>query len=539
MRLAVSIVVAATAATLHAQGTLLQIDDAGGAVASVGDVDGDGRADVLSARVSSLHPQGRVRLVSSATGVTLVALDGPSAGDGYGAALAAERDLDGDGKPDFVVGAPNAVGTPGILPAARAYSANGTLLWTATGLAATRFGAALAVGGDLDGDGVGEVLVGAPDDGANAAGAVHVLSGASGNRLYSHVSPGPSDGEFGFALAFLGDLDGDGVDDYAIGDPHTAGSSAGAVAVISGASAATMRTLTAPAGGQFGGALARAGDVDGDGVGELVVGAPAEFVGSFTSGVVRLYSGASGVLIFTTLAKQQGLTFGRSVAGLGDYDRDGLADYAAQLPAMYVGGVVKNFGAAQVISGANGLVIAELDFGSTGPLASVGDVNFDGVPDVAIGGHAATPPFTTLVLGRCDAPTAYCTGKPNSLGCLPATSYSGAPSASIGPDFVVAASNVRGAKPALLFWGLSPAATPFGGGILCVGGAPVRTAVVTTSGSSGACDGVAAYTFTKSYCAAQGLTPGTAVYTQFWIRDPNLALHPFSLSRGLAFTIWP
>jgi hypothetical protein len=496
-------VVAVTATTLKAQGTLIQIDDAGGAVASAGDVDGDGRADVLAARSAAQSSIGRVRLVSSATGATLATVDGPFADDGFGSALAGARDLDGDGKPDFVVGAPNAESTLGVLPAVRAYTANGALLWSASGLFGSRFGAAVALGGDLDGDGVGDVLVGAPDDGASTAGAVHVLSGASGTALRSHASAGPNDGELGFAVAFVGDVDGDGVDDYAFGDPHTSVAATGKVELVSGATGASIRTWVAPSAGQFGCALALAGDVDGDGVGELVVGAMGEPVAPFTTGVVRLYSGANGALISTTPAEQQGLMLGRSVTGLGDYDGDGIEDYAAELPAKYIGGAVKNFGGARVISGANGLVIAQLGFGSTGAIAGVGDVNLDGVADLVVGGNPAPSAFAALVLGHASVPTVYCTAKQNSLGCTPTTSFYGASSASIGPDFTVLAANVQGGKPGLCFWSLGAASTPFGGGFLCVGAPIHRTTVTASGGSSLACDGVLAHTFTKGYLAVQ------------------------------------
>jgi len=135
----------------------------------------------------------------------------------------------------------------------------------------------------------------------------------------------------------------------------------------------------------------------------------------------------------------------------------------------------------------------------------------------------------------------YCTAKPNSLGCLAAMTATGTPTVSGADDFVVRASNVLNLKAGLFFWGLAPKASPFGGGTMCVQGPLRRSAQLDSGGSTGQnCSGNYAFGFSHAYMAAQGLTPGTAVFGQFWSRDP---LHPdnstIGLTGGLSFVVRP
>jgi hypothetical protein len=142
----------------------------------------------------------------------------------------------------------------------------------------------LAGVGDIDGDGVPDLAAGAPYQnvaGQGDRGQVFLFSGASGARLLTLNDTDPQAGAyFGLALAGVGDVDGDGVPDLAVGAPNkeVAGQDAqGQVFVFSGASGQLVLTLTKPspqAQAQFGWTLAGVGDVDGDGVPDLAVGAP-------------------------------------------------------------------------------------------------------------------------------------------------------------------------------------------------------------------------------------------------------------------------
>ena len=96
-------------------------------------------------------------------------------------------------------------------------------------------------------------------------------------------------------------------------------------------------------------------------------------------------------------------------------------------------------------------------------------------------------------------------------------------------------------KAGLFFWGLAPKSSPFGGGTMCVQGPLRRSAQLDSGGTTGQnCTGSYSFAFTHAYMAAQGLTPGTAVFGQFWSRDP---LHPdnstIGLTGGISFVVRP
>jgi uncharacterized lipoprotein YddW (UPF0748 family) len=137
---------------------------------------------------------------------------------------------------------------------------------------------------------------------------------------------------------------------------------------------------------------------------------------------------------------------------------------------------------------------------------------------------------------------AYCTAKTNSLGCVPQIAASGTPTASGVDDFHVRALDVLNNKNGIFFWGLAPKSAPFMGGTMCVL-SPVRRTPAHGSGGSPSgddCSGVYDFHFTHAYLTAHGLAPGTAVYGQFWSRDPS---HPdgstVGLSGGVVFAVQP
>jgi FG-GAP repeat len=168
------------------------------------------------------------------------------------------------------------------------------------------FGTALACLGDVNGDGVPDLAVWEPDEayinfGTASAGRVMLVSGADGQPLLTIRSPTTQPHtHFGLALAGMSDVNGDDVPDLAIGAPGQAAdedhsATQGQVFLISGAHGKVLRTLEPPlpqADAQFGYALARLGDVNGDGVPDLAVGAPGQQVQVNTfQGQVWLFSG--------------------------------------------------------------------------------------------------------------------------------------------------------------------------------------------------------------------------------------------------------
>lgn len=245
---------------------------------------------------------------------------------------------------------------------------------------------------DLDGDGRGDVAVGArleDGDGIYEAGHVHVYSGATGSLLYSLVSPNPElMGYFGLAVAGVDDLDGDGRGELLVGAGRE--DDGGRAYIFSGATGALLRTLTSPnpvTVGSFGGAVATLPDVDGDGFSDLLIGAYGEEVnGMVRSGRAYLFSGATGTLLHTLASPDPsgyGL-FGTAVLGVPDADGDGRYD-------LLVGAPFENDGAptggqAHLFSSAGGQLLGTLaspahegngHFGSAFGLVPDGDGGFD------------------------------------------------------------------------------------------------------------------------------------------------------------------
>ena len=159
------------------------------------------------------------------------------------------------------------------------------------------------------------------------------------------------------------------------------GNDAGRAYVYSGAGAALLFTVSGQAAGEnLGWSVAGAGDVDGDGTGDFIAGGPSQ-----ASGVVRVYSGATGAQLLALTGPGNGLGFGMVVAGIGDTDGDGRAD-------LLIGAEDAAGGSGQVfvVSGMDGATIrSHTDTAGTKygyGVGALGDVSGDGVPDYAVGG---------------------------------------------------------------------------------------------------------------------------------------------------------
>lgn len=329
---------------------------------------------------------------------------GLAAGELFGTAVALTGDLDGDGRCDFaattVAGAQNR-------GAIRAYSGlDAHLLWEVQGsTAGQRFGASLARIGDVDGDGRPDLIVGAwlaSFTGALQTGLARVVSGASGATIREHRGDSAQD-HFGWTVAGLGDVDGDTVQDYAVAavDDDDNGGSAGSVRVFSGATGAALYTLRGTAGEQLlGTSIARVPDADGDGRDDVAVGAPS-FASSPQPGYVRLHSGATGALLWSASGSANMDQFGGALAGLGDLDGDGRGEVAVGAKQLTTGAA----GYVRVLSGANGAVVREFAGGAAGSrfgtaVAAAGDVDYDGVSDLWVGAPEATNTLSRA--GRID-----------------------------------------------------------------------------------------------------------------------------------------
>jgi hypothetical protein len=329
-----------------------EFDTCGHSVDGAGDIDGDGRPDIVIGSpytdIPGAGSTGAVAVFSGKTGALLLRWEGPPTTtlSGFGESVAGAGDVDGDGRPDVVVGA--SLFTPGAVyeaGAAYVYSgATGALVFEIDGQELLGdLGCAVAGAGDADGDGHADVIVGELQIGTSGGGRVSVISGATQAVLLQIEGQYPAFYGVGHAVASAGDIDGDGRPDLIVGAPYSnVGSKhwAGRVNVYSVTTASLLLSITGQqAEGVLGESVDGAGDVDGDGTPDLVIGSPlASPDGKHEAGRAGVYSGKTGQLLFSYTGKRAGDHFGQSVAGVGDIDGDGRAEVIVGAPDMdYMG----------------------------------------------------------------------------------------------------------------------------------------------------------------------------------------------------------
>jgi len=302
-------------------------------------------------------------------------LTGEMPGDQFGWVANPIGDVTGDGVSDFVTTAPT--NDAGGANAGRIYvhdGATGAELWRITGgNAGGRLGADADRCGDVNGDGVPDVIAGAP---SADAGQAFLHSGADGSLIHTFDGEAVGD-EFGFATTGGGDFDGDGAPDLLVTARRNdaAGDNAGRAYVYSGDDFSLICTIDGlDAGDQFGSAAAFAGDVNRDGRDDVIVGA--QSAGSGGQAYVYGWDGAACQIIHTLTPPGGASSFGLFfVDGRGDVDADGTPD-------LYVSDFA--FNRAYVYSGDDGSLIREFDGNGEGGGFGIGRI----IPDIDRDGHA-------------------------------------------------------------------------------------------------------------------------------------------------------
>ncbi len=211
-------------------------------IASLPDRDGDGADDLLVSAPSAERkgvPRGRLVVLSARSGRQLLEILGEP-GDRLGESLVVLPDLDDDGLPEIAAGAPGASGKATAGGAVRLYSGRtGRLLRSLEGSAAhERLGSVIALAGDSDGDGLPELALGSTRAAAGGLGVGQVrLHALADGALLRSVDGWLPTQRLGLSLAPLGDVDGDGLADLAVGWLHGArpGPPPGALGLLAGA----------------------------------------------------------------------------------------------------------------------------------------------------------------------------------------------------------------------------------------------------------------------------------------------------------------
>ncbi len=241
--------------------------------------------------------------------------------------------------------------------------------------------------GDIDGDGVGDFIIGSPQQGSG--GTAIVYSTATGLPIYS-LAGGFGD-SLGSSVCGLGDVTGDGTPDFAIGDvqDYSATLFSGSVRVYSGSNGGLVRTIYGNwASGYFGGSIANVGDTNGDGVNDLAVGDRFDGSNGASSGRVSVYSGSTGLQLWTVIGSGVDAELGSSLDGGYDLDSDGTPDVVVGALGDAASGI--DSGSAYVLSGASGSQIRVIHGVNSGDhfgesVSLVADIDSDAVADIVIG----------------------------------------------------------------------------------------------------------------------------------------------------------
>ena len=414
-------------------------DVAGTSMARAGDVNGDGYGDFLIGAPSNDsgpgNDGGAAYLILGGPGgwslgkrlgqAPTIEYTGEADADNAGVSVAGAGDVNGDGFDDFLIGAN--LNDDGGASAGAVYLVLGSATPTGVSLstvvqytgeaAGNQAGLSVAGGGDVNGDGFDDILIGAPlnNDGGASAGAAYLILGsatpASASLSTAVQYTGEAAGnQAGRGVAIIGDSDRDGRADMLIGAPINGdgGANAGSIYLVVGSAAPASTGLgaAAPTVVQFSGSggenagqsVAAVGDVNGDGFADLWAGAPLNDTAAADAGAAYLVLGRPGMPA-NTLATV-GIRYtgeaandqaGASVGGGGDVNGDGFADMLVGAPFSTT---VDN-GAAYIVLGSAGPATASLSTAIRylGPLnndtanavAGAGDVNGDGLADVLMG----------------------------------------------------------------------------------------------------------------------------------------------------------
>ena len=503
-------------------------------LAAPGDLDGDGLGDLLVA-ASRPNGAGSIRAYSGATGLLLWTHENAIPASGIGIPLAALDDVDLDGRPDLATVRRSSEPESWTDFVEVRSGADGSLLYSvpppSTG---SPFQLTLARIGDLDGDGRGDFVVGHVWDASVPAIGAWFRSGVDGHVLHVATSSSP----YGSAVAGLGDVDGDGIGDVAIGARSWPGGTApqGRVDVLSGATFQLVWSAFGPTPqANLGASLAAVGDVDGDGVEDLLAGAFG-FVQAST-GAAYLLSGADGTILRSIAGHSYGDQLGFTVGRVGDLDGDGVPDLAA-------GSWVDNY--ARLHSGATGAELATLrltDAAVLGPtyVLSPGDLDGDGRPEVVLASSADPDhaPYSGVVrvfsdpfvpatgASSCagDGSSGVCpcgnagaadAGCANALGIGARLAGLGTPS--VAEDlFHVEVDQLTAYTLCVLFAGTQAGATAFapaGDGLRCIAGSLRRVAFHDTNQAGRAW-------FGPTLSAAGGWAAGETRHFQVFYRSPS------------------
>lgn len=289
----------------------------------IGDTNGDGSSEILL----SVRDGRSLHVHSGANGALLYSILGGSGSLGF--SICRAGDLDGDGDGDFLASDPlgriSATSDRGLT---HVFSGKtGSLLRIHSikdGWSGSTDGQRVNAAGDLDLDGTPDYMIGAPID-RNASGSCTLVSGATGAIIRTLVNPG-SDDWFGATVSSAGDCNGDGIPDQAV-TTLLALRNRGQVSVFSGADGSLLWQASGLFWNAFGYELTGGVDVNDDGMDDVATSEWGLTSADGRHGAVHLLSGSDGHFLATRYGELVPATYGGEVAFLGDMDADGQPEF--------------------------------------------------------------------------------------------------------------------------------------------------------------------------------------------------------------------
>jgi hypothetical protein len=391
-------------------------DNFGNSVSTAGDVNGDGYSDVIVGGYLNDNrgvDAGQAYIfygganMNSAADVTLT---GTSAGDHFGLSVSTAGDVNGDGYSDVIVGAPRSEDKATDAGKAFIYfggaNMNNNTDVILSGVSSFDFfGFSVSDAGDVNGDGYGDVIVGAPynDARANDAGSTYIFYGGTNmNDTYDVTFNGEIiNDNLGYSVSSAGDVNGDGFSDVIVGIPFNDAEvlDGGKTLTYFGSpnmdNIAEFISFVFYPGDNFGFSVSSAGDFNGDGYSDLLVGAWQNDENGTSAGRVYIYSNSlfgndlpDLILIGTT--DREG--FGVSVSSAGDVNGDGYEDIIVgaykneNQNGTWAGNASIYFGGELLDNVPDVILQGEAPFNFFGiSVSKAGDVNGDGYDDVIVG----------------------------------------------------------------------------------------------------------------------------------------------------------
>ncbi len=384
-------------------------DRFGISVSSTGDVNGDGYSDVIVGAFGNSSFTGKSYIYlggSTMNSATDVTMSGEAVGDQLGYSVSTAGDVNGDGYSDVIVGAfgnSSSTGKSYIYFGSSIMNSSPNVTMTGE-FAGDRFGYSVSNGGDVNGDGYNDVIVGADknDAGGSDAGRSYIYYGASSmDNIVDVTTTGKNaDDRFGFSVSTAGDMNADGYDDFIVGAYFNDinGSNSGRAYLylnsLTGSDIADDFFSGEAATDFFGLSVSTAGDVNGDGYSDVIVGAANN--NNSSTGKSYIYFGGpniDNIADVTMIGEATSDGFGNSVSTAGDVNGDGYSDIIVGANTIngFTGKSYIFFGGSSISGNINA---SSADVTMTGEatnnyfgvsVSSAGDVNGDGYSDVIVG----------------------------------------------------------------------------------------------------------------------------------------------------------